>query len=242
MQALTDGLRAIDEADDFLPRGEALESELNTLEIARSHSTPVVRLAKDKHLSPHRALALYSKYSAERLAEAVSTEQAGSMALYGLGKTYARLATQGGDPLAGRKSAVMYQASVTAHKENYLAANELGVYLARAGRYEQAAPLLELAASHESAPSTVYANLAMVQQQIGQFVAASQTEQQQQQVNQAEFAAGAISQRHGIQWVDPAAFRNAAQATSAEPNGAKPASRTGLHRTARSPSKRRLTR
>ena len=65
-----------------------------------------------------------------------------SMALYGLGKSYARLEAQGGDTTAGRKSLVMYRAAIGAHPQNFLAANELGVRLAQGGRYEQASEVL----------------------------------------------------------------------------------------------------
>lgn len=205
-EALAEGLHALDEADDFLPRGDALEAELDAQAIARSHSTPVVRLSSERRVTPHRAVSLYSQHAADRLAAAVADEQAGSMALYGLGKTYARLSTQGGDPYAERKSAVAYRAALLAHQDNYLAANELGVFLARAGRHEQALTLLSQAAEHNEAPAAVYANLAMVQQQTGRVAQAKETRQRQERVASAAIASGEVSRRHGVEWVAAEAF------------------------------------
>ena len=216
--ALAEGLRALDEADDFVPRGEALEAELNTFAIARSHTTPIVRLSNAKRITPHQALSQYAEHASERLATAVKSEQAGSMALYGLGKTYARLSVQGDDPNAARKSAVLYRAALVAHRDNYLAANELGVYLARSGRYQQAAPFLRLAVENGEAPAAIYTNLAMVQRKIGQVGEALATEQAGNQIAAAERAEGKVSQRHGVQWVDPGAFQGAPAQPPIQPN------------------------
>ena len=67
-----------------------------------------------------------------------------------LGKTYARLESQG-DTDAGRKSAVMFRAAMQTHPQNYLAANELGVRLARDGHYQQAGEVLRMAARRPEA-------------------------------------------------------------------------------------------
>lgn len=206
--ALADGLRMLDAADDFVPTGDALESELDVDQIASSHG---VRLASDgRTVAPHEAIARYSQHAAGRLADAVAGEQAGSMALYGLGKSYDRLEAQGGDATAGRKSAVMYRAAVDAHPENYLAANELGVRLAKVGRYEQARRVLRRAASQPTAVAAVHANLAAVERRLGHSQSATLAHRQGEEVAARERLAGEVSRRHGIEWVDPSAFRRAA--------------------------------
>ena len=219
--ALAEGLRSLDEADDFVPRGDALETELNAWSISRSHSTPVVRLTTEYYLAPHEAIARYSVYAADRLGEAVADEQAGSMALFGLGKSYARLAAQAETPTARRKSAVMYRAAIEASEQNYLAANELGVYLARSGRYAQAGHVLRQAAKNNEAPASVHENLALVQQRLGDTEGANTTLNKVQHVAQAEAATGATSNRFGVTWVDPAAFSRGTVATN-QPGLASP--------------------
>ncbi|MGL4515052.1 MAG: hypothetical protein ACRCT8_18355 [Lacipirellulaceae bacterium] len=207
--ALADGLRALEEADDFVPRGDVLEAELDTASLAQSHATPLLH-DLDHSLaapSPHEAVALYSRHAAQKLAEATAGEQAGSMALHGLGKTYARLSVQGGDATAGRKSAVTFRAAVLAHAGNYLAANELGVYLAQSGRYDQAADVLRSAAAQPGAAAMVYTNLAEVEQKRGQQAVALAAGAAGQRVAQAEYSTGAVSRRMGVEWMDPNAFR-----------------------------------
>ncbi|QDT70811.1 hypothetical protein MalM25_37670 [Planctomycetes bacterium MalM25] len=205
--ALAEGLRTLDDADDFVPRGDALEAELDVAAIAASHGLGLVTEAKPA--APHEAIARYSQHAAERLAEAVAGEPSGSMALYGLGKTYTRLEAQSSDPNAGRKSLVMYRAAVDTHRENYLAANELGVRLASAGRYQQAREVLRRAAAQPTAIATVHANLAKIESRLGHAGAAVLSQQQSDQLAQQERAAGDVSRRHGVQWVSPDAFRRA---------------------------------
>lgn len=218
--ALAEGLRTLDQADDFVPKGDALEAELNVAAIARSHG---VRIIDDEQaVTPHDAMARYSQHAAKCLAEAAAKEPAGSMALYGLGKSYTRLEAQGDDPTAGRKSAVLYRAAIDTRAENYLAANELGVRLARVGRYDQASAVLRQAASQPTAIATVHANLAAIEQRRGEMQVAAAAQQHSQMLAEHERAAGDVSRRHGIEWVAPDAFQRPGQRTiaAAPPNTA----------------------
>jgi tetratricopeptide (TPR) repeat protein len=241
-EALADGLRTLDDADDFVPKGNTLEAELDVESIARSHNVQLASAERD--VAPHEAVARYSQHAATRLAEAVAGEQAGSMALYGLGKTYDRLEAQSGDATAGRKSAVMYRAAVDAHGENYLAANELGVRLAKSGRYEQASRVLRRAASQPAAIAAVHANLAAVEQRLGNHPTAELARRHSEMLAQRERIAGAASQRHGVDWVDTQSFRQApiepamappagVAMASATPQQAAPSGLTSFWRTAR---------
>lgn len=222
--ALAAGLRTLDDADDFVPRGDALESELDVPAIAASHGLGL--LPDAAVIAPHEAIARYSQHAAQLLAEAAAGEPSGSMALYGLGKSYARLEAQSNDPNAGRKSLVMYRAAVDTHSQNYLAANELGVRLARVGRYDQACDVLRKAAAQPTAIATVHANLAAIEARLGHAGAAVIAQQQSDQLAQQERASGAVSRRHGVQWVSPDAFRRADPhvASYAAPAATAPAS------------------
>lgn len=217
--ALAEGLRTLDDADDFVPRGDALEAELDVAAIAGSHG---LRLA-DEISSPHEAIARYSQHAATKLATAAASEPAGSMALYGLGKTYARLEAQGDDATAGRKSLVMFRAAVDTHAENYLAANELGVRLARAGRYRQASQVLRQAATRPTSIATVHANLAAIEQRLGNTETAALAKTHSERLALQERATGQVSKRHGVDWVDPNQFHGGpAQAAPAPQVAATP--------------------
>ncbi|TWT46841.1 hypothetical protein [Botrimarina hoheduenensis] len=208
-EALAAGLRALDEADDFAPTGDALEAELDVRSIALSHGTAVVREAAGE-TAAHEAVALYCREAVDRLAEAAAGEPAGSMALYGLGKTYARIDAQSDDPHAARKCLVMHQAAIAARPENHLAANELGVRLAMAGRYDQASVALRRAAGQQGAAATVYENLAQVERRLGRTAQATSIAAAGQRIAQTEIRHGAVSRRHGVEWVRPEAFNNGA--------------------------------
>ena len=235
---LAEGLRTLDEADDFTPRGDALEAELDVESIARSHGVDLLS-ALPRTLSPHEAIAIYSRHAAKRLGQAAGGEQAGSMALYGLGKTYARLEAQSGDKLAGRKSMVLHQAALGAHQENHLAANELGVRLARAGRYDQAKRVLVQAASKPTATSTVFQNLATVQKKLGEESHALMASAQAERLASQERTTGAVSRQRGIEWVSPDAFRQpqaGALSGSTAPPPAEPVSQPIAEPPPKSPS------
>lgn len=219
--ALADGLRALDEADDFVPRGDALEAELDTQSIAESHVTPVVREGA-RVASPSDAVARYSEWAAQRLGGAVAGSQAGSMACYGLGKAYARLESQADDPHAGRKSGVMHRAALVAHPANYMAANELGVRLASLGRYEQARDALRHAIAYQAPISTIHANLAAVEQKLGNPGSAAAAEQQATVIAQNEIATGELSRRNGVEWVSPRTLQGLG-ATAKPPKSERPA-------------------
>jgi len=215
--ALAAGLRALEEAEDFVPRGGALDADLDVRTQAASHATPLYHSAAagdatPRWTPPHEAIARYHRYAQHKLARAVGQNQAGSMALHGLGKTYARLAEIEEKPLAKRSSLTMYRAAVEAHRGNYLAANELGVGLAKAGRYQAARQALEQAVAG-GAKSTVYRNLAVVQEKLGQNQLAMAARVRADQLASAEMAAGAFSRERGVAWVRPKEFVRVAEAS-----------------------------
>ncbi len=144
-QALADGMRALDEADDFAPRGSQLEADVNVAVVASAHRTPVLQETQEK-LRPAEAIALYHQFARLQLARAVGGEQAGSMSLYGLGKVQNRFAREcDGQLQHERKALVMFSAALDAGPGNHLAANEIGVLLSRAGYSAEASELFRRA-------------------------------------------------------------------------------------------------
>jgi hypothetical protein len=200
--ALAEGLRALDEAADFMPQGAAVEGEIDVKIIASSHRTPLVRQFS-RYVPPHSAIALYHAFAHERLAAAMGGHQAGSMALFALGRVHARLAERNDDDvLATRSAMTMYLAALAVSPGNHLAANELGVLLCRNGHPVDAARLFEQAIDHAPA-ATTYHNLAVAQQKLGLAGPAAANEQESHRLAAWERATGAVSRRAGIQWVSP---------------------------------------
>lgn len=209
-RALAAGLRALDEAADFVPSGNQVEAELDVPIVASSHRTPVLRDYPHKVL-PHEAVALYHLFAEQQLTIAVAGEQAGSMALYGLGRIGVLQAPREGNDAHGRqRSMTMFSAAIAARADNHLATNELGVLLCQAGRPAEAARVFER--TIDMAPSALaYHNLAVVQRKLGMPGQANANEQESQRYASLERANGVVSRRMGVQWVSREELAGVAQ-------------------------------
>jgi tetratricopeptide (TPR) repeat protein len=166
--SLAAGLRALEEAEDFAPRGTQLEAELALEIVCASHRTPLARELDLKTMLPSQMMERYNRYAQIKLAMAVAGEPAGSMALYTLGKLNSQLKAMEPEqhPLAARRAVAFQQAALLAHNENYLAAHELGLLLAETGHFPEAKHLLAQVAVQQ--PNVVvYRNLARIHQATG---------------------------------------------------------------------------
>jgi len=209
-RALAVGLRALDEADDFVPQGTQLEGELNVEVVASAHRTPVLG-SRHANARPDEAIALYHQYAREQLARAVAGERAGSMALYGLGKVQNRLAYESdGELRHERKALVMFQAALEASPANHLAANEIGVLFARGGQPVEASAMFRRAI--DITPTTTsYHNLAVAERSLGQVEQAAANERFAQYLAAQDRAAGNMARRSGVEWVSPQDLSRVAQ-------------------------------
>src|SRR5690606_19282929 len=84
--ALANGLRALDEAGDFAPRGAEFDVNVSMKVIVSSHRTTVAKTPAAAKLMPQQLADLYFRYAQLQLAGSVAGEPAGSMALHALGK------------------------------------------------------------------------------------------------------------------------------------------------------------
>ncbi|MEN1678104.1 MAG: hypothetical protein AAGJ46_00815 [Planctomycetota bacterium] len=211
-QALAAGLRALEEANAFLPKGDAVEADLDVAGLAASHRTPLYARQWDaRGVLPHEAIARYHRFAQHKLSLVASGDEAASMALHGLGKSYARLAALEEAPLAEKTALTMFRAAVEAHPANYLAANELGVGLARIGKYEAAEAALAKSVA-AGAGSTVYRNLAVVQAKLGRPRLAQAATTHADRLAQNERSTGEFSRQNGVKWVPPGEFTRVADA------------------------------
>ncbi len=206
-RALAAGLRALVEAEDFLPKDGHLEAELDLAVISGAHRTPILRDCNVNAMTPLSAIQKYHTFAQEKMAEAVGREVAGSMALCGLGKLHIAISNQRrGDGIASARSKamVLLQAALIASPANHMASNELGVLLARNSRHAEARRAFEHSvATHPTAEA--WRNLALTCEQLGEMDQAYRAAQQTLALranSQGKIPTTASSQG-SIRWVSP---------------------------------------
>jgi Flp pilus assembly protein TadD len=168
-EALSRGLRAFEEAEDFAPRGSRLEAEIDLEQVVTAHRTPVLKKESLDEMTPLQALQRYFTYAQERLAEACSSVPATSEALYGLGRIYTVLdeSTATSQELNIPTAMALHQAALIVQPQHHRAANELGVLLARYGQLEDARRVLLHSITLRPEPEAWH-NLAVVHQRLGE--------------------------------------------------------------------------
>jgi tetratricopeptide (TPR) repeat protein len=203
-RALSRALTALEEAGQFVPRGSCLEGDLDLSDIVGGHRTDVLSEAAVGRITALEALQRYLTHAQEQLRIAAGGEVAGSMALHALGKLHAVLARQRTVDVrvAEPKAVAFYQAALLVRPENYMAANDLGVLLARSGRHEDARTMLEHSLSVHSHAST-RRNLATVYAKLGR---GELVRQDADRTRVADKAAPAKTPGGSIRWVDPGTF------------------------------------
>lgn len=210
--ALTRGLQALDEADDFVMRSYAAEADLDVAAFVASHNTPVLKASPSGYMTPLVAMQQYYQYAHEQLVRAGNGAPIASEALYALGRVETLLKDQRlGKEDQGPKAIAYHQAALTTNRANTSAANELGVLLAQSGQLKQAQRILTQATS-VSADPTAASNLAEVRRRMAienvknRRIAtpALQTTPVPQLAQSSPTQAQ--TRRPQIQWVDPRMF------------------------------------
>ncbi len=204
-QMLAAGLRALEEADDFVTQDPLAIDQLDVARVVAGHQTILLKDEPNDSLSPQVALGRYMTYSQQQIAEAVGNLPPGSAALYALGKIYSLPAAAHGptDVTGGAKSVAYYQASLQVDSRNYLAANELGVLLVQFGRLPEARAAFCHSLSIVAQP-VIWENLAVVLERLGEQQLAASARQQAALV--AQRSGGVLPSPYNVQWVDQSTF------------------------------------
>ncbi len=194
--ALADGLRALEEAEDFSPLGRAAAAELSLSVIVSSHRTPAAKDFPVDALLPQQLADAYFRYAQVQLGAAVAGEPAGSMALHALGKlaTWRGRMEPAANPQADRAALALQNAALLARNDNHFAAHELGVLLAESGHFVESAGLLRQVAAN-APDAVVFRNLARIERQLGRPDLASLSERQ------ATMLASRGADGGNVQWV-----------------------------------------
>jgi len=208
--ALAAGMRALDEVEDFVPRGASLEAELDVPMVVSAHATPVFHYEPLEGVTPLVARQRYYTYAREQLGVCVGRELAGSMALHGLGKLHAALAVEQQLRRGSTEAEAMvyYQAALLVAPHNHLAANDLGTLMVAKGNLAEARNLfLQSLQSQETAAA--WSNLAKAHRHLGEQDLAARAEREAQRLDAAatpQKLARGPSSAVKIDWVRPQAM------------------------------------
>lgn len=203
--ALVRGLQALNEADDFAPAGSRLDGTLDLAAIIAAHRTPACK--GHKPASQLAAMQAYFDFAQVELQRAAAANSIASQALTGLGKSYTVTTEKNHGRLASAKAMVFHQAAVSADPHNHLAANELGVLLAKHGLWEPAKEaFLQSLRVHSDA--SAWQNLTAIHLKLGEHDLAQLADHERRLLLNLP-SSGTTSTVGGaptVQWVDPRAF------------------------------------
>jgi tetratricopeptide (TPR) repeat protein len=213
--ALSEALAALNEADDFIcPRPDVT----GVAKVASEHRTPA-RKAFPEGCTPAQAMARYFDFAVERFASTVGRSWDASYALYGLGKVYVHIDGEIRPHVrnATAKGIVFYHAALRVDQNNWLAANELGVLLARSGRFIEAASWLRR--SVEIAPcAETWHNLAVVYHHSGNLQLAGEA----QRLAKTFGYHATAGRQSAVNWVPPDALARRSGNEQEQPHASSP--------------------
>ncbi len=206
-KAVAAGLRALHEADDFLPR--AGQTIVRVEDIVSSHKTPVWSNARPEQVPPLVAMQRYYAYAQQQFSISGTRVPAAAMALYGLGRLQPALASEDSvkKMTAGPKAMALYRATLDIDPNNYLAANELGVLYGRYGQWREAEGALRRSIEIAPRPENWH-NLADVLERTGDTAGANVARQQEQLARSSGHRPGwqTSADRAPLKYVDPETF------------------------------------
>ena len=210
-ESLSAGLVALREAQDFSPPAGREPGAVNVRHIARGHRTPVLKDAAEV-TSPIVAQQQYFDFAQKKLSAAVADQPVASQALHTLGQIQLALAGQSADPaiLSGPQAMVYFQAALAVDSKNHLAANELGVLLARYGQLEGARRAFLHSVSLQPHLEGWH-NLAIVHKRLGEEDLAQRADHERQLLAKRQLpAASGTKPADLVRFVDQKTFAAAA--------------------------------
>ncbi len=142
---LAKSLSALAESEDFVTDDSERQLNLDVDAIIATHTSRVIEDANASDLTAIQALRRYYSFASKNLADAAGQSKTASEALYCLGKLLSTAANydSAGKPMDRAKAIVMFQASLAADDKNYRSAHELGVLMARNGKWNRAKTLFK---------------------------------------------------------------------------------------------------
>ncbi|WP_166824825.1 tetratricopeptide repeat protein [Thalassoroseus pseudoceratinae] len=201
--ALTEGLEALSEADEFLMLSGGANVAQTMRRIVAGHQTPVFTSASDlSTINPLTAMQEYYFYARDRLSVAGANEPVASYAIYGLGRLQPFLGAEdrAANPILDAKMLAYYRAAIRVWQQNNRAANEIGVLLARLGDLNAAEQAFRQSYAITPQPE-VLRNLQKTQQ------LRLQPHNRRDMTMSSSPVPTEMAVQSAIRWVEPSAFR-----------------------------------
>jgi tetratricopeptide (TPR) repeat protein len=204
-KALAAGLTALAEADQFTAAAANPAAKKNVRALVAGHQTPVLKDSGKDEIPALYALQRYYEFAQSQLLLAMGNEPGAADALFGLARVYAVQAAGGDEKAVVAKAIALLQIAIAIDPGNHLAANELGVLLARCGRLEQAKQaFLQGLAAHEE--PELWQNLAEVHRRLGQSDLALRADQRGRSLRERQSQLLDEARVPQVTWVDAATF------------------------------------
>jgi tetratricopeptide (TPR) repeat protein len=207
-QSLRVALQAYEEAADFFPQVSRLDQEVDLAAIVSGHNTQLLQSANPRDLTPRQCLREYMALAEQEFSRALKQEPLGSQALYGLGRlqSVADSGMQQAAHVRAHRSIMLFQTALRIDSNNFAAANELGVLLARYGQYPAAIASLQHSVKVSPQPAA-WMNLARVHEKLGQAQEARLASRRAAELAGTKAPSPiTLASRPQIQWVDARTF------------------------------------
>jgi tetratricopeptide (TPR) repeat protein len=204
--SLAAGLAALTEARDFSAPSTRSGEAASVASIAATHRTPRLAGPLPPQLPPVAAQQHYFAFAQSQLTIAAGGIPASAQILYRLGRLEMAMTAHDFDPTALHipRAIVFHQASLATDGGNWLAANELGVILARCGQLGEAKQLL-LHSLNIRPHAAGWQNLAAVHRRLGEGELAELADQERQRLA-SQTAKTSPDSNEMVRWVAPKAF------------------------------------
>ncbi len=224
-QAMSAANIALEEADDFLLRSGDATGEVDVRKIVEAHRTPILRGDSAATMAPIAALQAYYGYAQKQLIKASGGLPVASEAFYWHGKICATMVdtSAGNNTSNNARAMVFHQAALEVDPKHYLAANELGVLMARFGQLQEAKKMLIHSVTIRS-NADGWHNLAVVHTRLGETELARKADYERS-LAQRSANAGRGSGNELIRVVDSATFVGQSSASDM-PVASRPATNT----------------
>ena len=228
-ESLTKALRAYGESADFYPNKAQPDEEVNLQVVIGGHNTPVLRHTDKHQLNTGRCLREYMAYAEQEFLSALGREQIASQALYGLGRLEVdpESGSASSQVVRAHRSLALYQTALKVDNQNFAAANEMGVLLAKYGKYHDAIDALQHCVQLSPQP-TAWKNLSNIHRKLGEVDQARAAEAEANRALRATPGTPFVAAEPRVDWVDARTFAQVSpgDALNAPNNTPKPTAKT----------------
>ena len=242
-EALSRALQTMREADEFTVAARAADATARVAKIARYHRSPAARDVIRRELGAIEAMQVYFANARSDFVTAVGGDAAGSLALFGLARSYLHQNTQrtSDQSLSGARSMTLLLAAHQMDGNDHRVSNELGVLYAKYGDTPNAEKMLKRSLVSQESPEA-WQNISKVWQSAGKGELASYAGQRSGQLGPSE----RTQRANQVRFVEaeemiaaaPAQKRPAASIQRADAGGQQPPAPTQIATPHREPKKK----